>query len=588
MQDQEPESLVAASRLPERSTLFQLAPIALGTPLVEGLSRYLNRLATEHSVSVSDFIELDIFPHGRSADRDRRGRRRLFHASCYLMDGSESYTEPWIHALESATMQSGLRALTLLPYSRICEGSWLRRKRAWCPHCFEAWRRTNSALYEPLIWSIKVTSRCVFHQVSLQYRCHFCGRSSAPLAGMSQPGYCAWCLSWLGRPTVACEQMPDPFELWCSDQAAGLVAAMNKLPSLLAEDAIAESLRLYLGSWTEANRSSIAEYTGCTRRSISTWMEGTTRPRAESLFRLCYALNITPLSFLGYGSELLESESSTEETADQAKNVVTPNFSIRVRSGRPKKDRSDPAMSRTAWDRSGAEQLRRALELAVQSEKYVSPRKIAKQLGYLHPDRALQKFASLCSALNARRKSEAIERLDRIRERLRGALLEWPPPTLKSIARALGMSSSTALRSIDPALCEQIISRGEELKHQKLKNIRALFEHEIGAKEMVSLKQLCRRHGLSLPLIIAALPDLTNRYRVQHRSFIAMQRSQREADIRRQVADAVRTLQAYGEYPSAGSVTQLNPKLRRAGWDRIQQAIDMAKDSTKFFSGACD
>jgi predicted acylesterase/phospholipase RssA len=73
-------------------------------------------------------------------------------------------------------------------------------------------------------------------------------------------------------------------------------------------------------------------------------------------------------------------------------------------------------MARIAWDRSGAEQLRRALELAVQSEKYVSPRKIAKQLGYSSPDRVLRKFANLCSTLNARRESEAIERLDRIRD----------------------------------------------------------------------------------------------------------------------------------------------------------------------------
>src|ERR1700678_3655527 len=170
-------------------------------------------------------------------------------------------------------------------------------------------------------------------------------------------------------------------------------------------------------------------------------------------------------------------------------------------------------MARQAWDRSGTEQLRRALELAVQGEKYVSPRKIAKQLGYSSPDRVLQKFANLCSTLNARRESEAIERLDRIRDRLRGALLEWPP-TLKSIARELGMSNSTALRSIDPALCEQILGRGEERKHQKLTSIRALFEQEIEAKEMVSLTQFCRRHSLSLPLIVSALPDVKISYEV--------------------------------------------------------------------------
>jgi transcriptional regulator with XRE-family HTH domain/AraC-like DNA-binding protein len=475
-------------------------------------------------------------------------------------------------------MQSGLRALTLLPYSRICEGSWLRRKRAWCPHCLEVWRRPHSTPYEPLVWSIKVTYRCVFHRVPLESNCQFCGRSSVPLAGMSQPGYCAWCLSWLGRPTAVCEQTPDPFELWCSDQVAALIAAMGKLPSLLASDAISQAMKSLLGSCTDASRSSIADYTGCTRRSISTWMEGTTRPRAESFFRLCYALNITPLSFLGYGGALLPSKLRTEDTTDLVKNVSTPSISKRKRSGRPKDGRPAAVIARRAPDGSNLEQLRHALEHAVLSEKYVSPRKIAKQIGYSSPDRVLQKFANLCSILNARRASEASRRLERIRDRLRRALLEWPPPTLKSIARELGMSNSTALRSIDPARCQQILDRGEERKDQELKNIRELFERELGAKELVSLKQFCRCHGLSLPLIVSELPDLKKRYEVQYIDFMATKRSQREGDFRRQVAMAVRTLQACGEYPSAGNVTRFNPKLRRAGWDRIQQAIEDAKD----------
>lgn len=589
MQELEVErSYVASCRMPERSTLFQLAPIAMRTALVEGLSRYLNRLATEHSVTVSDLIELDIFPIGKSADEDRRGRRRLFNSCCYLMDGSEFHTEPWIHALESATMQIGLRALTLLPYSRICQGSWLRRKRAWCPHCFEVWRRAHSTLYEPLIWSIKVTYRCVFHGVPLESNCHYCGRSSRPLAGMSQPGYCAWCLSWLGLPTGACEQPPNPFELWCSQQVVALVAAMDKVPSPLADDAIAQAMKSILGSWTQVNRSSIAQYVGCTRRSINTWMEGTTRPRVESFLRICYALNITPLSLLGYGDEPLLSESRGKQTTGLAIGVPLSSFSIRKRSGRPRGDRRNPVMARRAWDRSDPEQLRYALELAVQSEKCASPRKIAKELGYSSPDRVLQKFKSLCSILNARRVTEANERIDRIRHRLRSTLLEWPPSTLKTIARELGMSNSTPLRSIDPALCKQILNRREEWKHQELNNTRALFEREIADEDMVSLKQFCARHSLSLPLIVSALPALKKLYKVQYANIAARQRSQREGDFRRQVAIAVRTLQARGEYPSAGRVTQLSPKLRRAGWDRIQRAIELAKDSTKSFNGELD
>jgi hypothetical protein len=323
--------------MPDRSTLFRLPPIGTGTALVEGLSRYLNRLATEHSLSVSDLIELDIFPLGKSADEDRRVRRRLFHASCYLMDGSQSHTEQWVQALELATMQNGMCTLTLLPYSRLCDGSWLRRKRAWCPHCLEAWGQARSTVYEPLIWSMKITYTCPFHRVSLEYICPSCRRSSTPLAGRSQPGYCAWCLGWLGSLKVDGEHSSD--------------------------------------------------------------------------------------------------------------------------------------------------------------------------LGYSSPDRILLKFSNFRIALNARRTSEAEARKTQIRDRIQCALLESPPPTLKAVARELRMSSSTALRSIEPSLCDQLLESCEKWHRDQLGLIRILIEREMDALEMVCLRKFCMRILLSQKFLHVFLMD---------------------------------------------------------------------------------
>lgn len=564
---------------PRRSTLYCLPPIGIGTPLVEGLSRYLNRLATAHSLSVSDLIELDIFPLGKTNDEDRRGRRRLFHASCYLMDGSELHTEAWVRALESATMQSDLHTLTLLPYIRLCDGSWLRRKRVWCSYCLDEWRRTCSKIYEPLIWSIRVAYRCPFHRIFLESDCPCCGRSSAPLAGISQPGYCAWCLGWLGKSKGTNEPASDPYELWCSHQAAALVEAMGNGPSFLPSDAIAQAMRKLFGSTTEASRYSIAEHTGCTRRSINTWIEGSTRPRIESFLRLCHALNITPLKFLGYDNEpgLSESKPKEESSSDVLVQIRSP----KRRTGRPRGNQCNPVNTSGARDLLGYEQLRYALELALQCEMYVSPRKIARQLGYSSPDRVLRKLPNLCAALNARRASEAKARGSRIRDRLERALLEWLPPKLKSIAKEFHMSSSTALRSLEAGLCEKILQRGEDQKNEELKGIRLLIEKEFKAKEMVPLKKLCSRLDISLSLVLTQLPDLKRRYEQQYLRFKGAQRSMRYENCQREVKKAVVALLERGDYPSAGRVLLLNPSLKHAGWHRIQRAIQAAIDSTK-------
>jgi hypothetical protein len=285
------------------------------------------------------------------------------------------------------------------------------------------------------------------------------------------------------------------------------------------------------------------------------------------------------LKFLGYDDKpSLSGSNANEETRSDVHGRIR---SPKARAGRPRTTQYTLVSGPGGWDPLSLEQLRRALELSLQSEKYVSPRKIAKQLGHPSPDRILRKFPNLCAALNARRTSEATAREAQIRDRLRRALLEWPPPTLKSIATQLRVSSSTPLRSIDDGLCEQILERGEEWKQEELKGIRSLLQREIRAKGKVPLAELCRRHEISLSLVISQLPDLKRRYEQQYIRSKSAQRSQRYEKFRREVKKAVVMLIERGDFPSAGRVLLLNPSLGYAGWDRMQHAIRGAIESTK-------
>ena len=57
---------------PPRSRLYHLEPIGIGTPEVESLSSYLNRLAQAHCVTVNTLIAHELLPHVGQPARGRR------------------------------------------------------------------------------------------------------------------------------------------------------------------------------------------------------------------------------------------------------------------------------------------------------------------------------------------------------------------------------------------------------------------------------------------------------------------------------------------------------------------------------------
>jgi TniQ len=295
-------------QIPVRSALYSLSPLGILTRRVERLTGYFSRLAHEHRLSVTDLTESELFAAVQPAIGDRRIKRRLFQASCHLLDGSDGYTQKWVDALEAATLQKDLRSLTLYPYLQVCEGSWLRRKRVWCPQCYEDSLLAEQTIYDPLIWAIRTVSICPTHRLPLVELCPHCHRAAPPLAGATSPGHCGYCLGWLGTGTSvrsgsSRSPLPDEYQLWCADQTGLLIEAGSQFATPLDRDTIGHALSCYFRRRPPASLSALEQSTRCTRRSIATWTEGATLPRVESLFRLCFDLRIAPV-------ELLESASS--------------------------------------------------------------------------------------------------------------------------------------------------------------------------------------------------------------------------------------------------------------------------------------
>lgn len=192
--------------IPQRSRLFSLEPVAVGTPYTESLSSYLNRLAQEHCLTSQKLIMGEIAPLILT-DKDKselltKNVSHLFGNSDAkpMINGMREMTGKLVTVLEELTMSQDLRFLTLLSWKgMISEQKLFRNYRAWCPSCLEEWKQENKTVYEPLLWSFKDVEVCLNHKLRLLDKCPHCSSHLPVIGKSSPPGFCSCCYGWLGQ-----------------------------------------------------------------------------------------------------------------------------------------------------------------------------------------------------------------------------------------------------------------------------------------------------------------------------------------------------------------------------------------------------
>lgn len=532
---------LAPRALPPRSRLYSLRPMAIGTMRVESLSSYIMRLAEAHTVSVRTLILQEIFP-------DLSTRPKNAHFSwLHSLNGMGACFEQWVAIMGKLTSRHELCALTLLPWqSLLTSGGILRRRRTWCPRCFQEWQRHELPIYECLAWGLAPVTVCPIHYVLLERHCPHCRRPMLVLSAHAHPGFCAHCNGWLGDDSIALDalapqQMED--QLWIANQvgeflALGVTASERGSPRYLLSN-----LQRILVELATGNQLLFGRVAKVSNTTLDGWLKEKWLPSLPLVIRICQNLRL-PLNRL-----MLEELSSTDPEWSVLATTVSLAARRRQRVFRPQYPitRVVGPGSIPPEERERARvEIKACLEANLALDEPLSILKLFQKLGYRSTSRGRIWFPDLCAATRAKREQQ----VETYREELLRALTEEPPPTMAQVALRLRISvPQLYLRRACREFCKALAARSpDRLRFQKTKTEEALSRAlEEPPVPLVILASKLHKDANTLRVVF---PDLCQRLRARYMAHRALERQK----VKLAYDDAVRLATAEiadaGAYPS--------------------------------------
>ncbi len=297
--------------IPTRSRLYQLEPIGMGTPYVESLTSYIQRLAEAHCVLPGVLMERELAPFLKKFESstellDQRDSRTGVFGHTGTLNGIGIMAMDWVRALHLLNQRSDLHFLTMLTWDQVFPAKGLLRDRsAYCPDCYEEWRALGLVIYEPLLWALQGVCVCPRHHKSLYFHCFHCQQKRIPLGWYSRCGYCSSCGQWLGSlgdteflTQRVLTQKQFSLELWAATKIGDLIGKSDKLPCSPERERIGRVFSTYIDELTDGNIASFARLLGKPKNTVWMWKSGSSLPQLSVLTETCYRLGIPLLDFL--------------------------------------------------------------------------------------------------------------------------------------------------------------------------------------------------------------------------------------------------------------------------------------------------
>jgi hypothetical protein len=616
--------------IPERSRFYSLAPIGVGTPQIESLSGYVARLAEAHALSVGDMVGREPMSTARTGlsrrtafFRVRRPSGHVFHAEAYEINGMSVRVLRWVSILERLTCRQHLDALTLLPLRNTLSTMLLfKRRRAWCPECYESDQKVG-AVYERLLWTLRDVTACPIHTVPLEEKCPLCHEALPPLAVHSRPGHCSSCGGWLGRQRDASEQRatsPEAdYELYVAIAAGDLLACCSTA-GRLSRARFRTNLRICIERLVSENMNAFADFTRASKSAVRSWVAAAMRPRLDVLLRVCFHLGISAAALLtsrrlaGLDWHAITTQFprhdrgvKAQRTSEEVRRLLVaalrdvdcPSIPELARRLGYKRDESlrqvDRALCRriTAkhrasrrthwWRRPGAKRIceidaiRSALEQSLAQDPPVSARRIAAKLGYSNAGLIQRKFPDHCRAIAQKLEEWKKRRLEELRQVADAASHEEPPPTLYDLSRRLGFKTSSQLRYHFPDAVDRLVMARAIHAQKETATLRTTLLFILCGESAPSLSSVARQIDLSVSSLSEKCPDLCaairSRYLWHQRETTRKRRELLNEEVRR----IARDLHGRGQNPTQARIMRLLSEGSLKEWGAFQRAVKRAR-----------
>lgn len=284
----------------ERSILYNIEPIGVGTPFVESLTGYITRLADAHCIYTGTLISK---VYSKQLNKDYISKISIrggngFFDSAIGINGLGQLSLDFIKETERLTSRQDLRNLTLTNWSAIFPTRGLLRKtKSWCPACYETARDNKETVYDQLIWNFQIVNQCSIHNTPLEYMCYNCNNLVPVINRKSRPGYCSVCESWLGffPNENYCERNWNPNHL-STEQLVGDLLSNNNLH--FSNNTVFESVNFYVNESFNYSFSKAANYFGIPASTFLAWKTGKCLPNIGYLSSMCKILDISIIEFL--------------------------------------------------------------------------------------------------------------------------------------------------------------------------------------------------------------------------------------------------------------------------------------------------
>jgi DNA-binding phage protein len=215
------------------------------------------------------------------------------------------------------------------------------------------------------------------------------------------------------------------------------------------------------------------------------------------------------------------------------------------------------------WRKSGATRICEHTGIQVLLERSLAekhPRSLynlAVSLGYANEGYIQRKFPQLCSAIRQKIRKNNEERICTMERALKSALNDEPPPSLGELGTRLGYSCSTVLKNHFPVLYDEILARQRLYRRQKMLKLKNALRSALLDVPAPSLVSLCKTLNIPEHSLEKMCPRECASIRAWYLDAREDASVRRKEQLRQEVRQIMQKLYDEGKYPTIKQVSDL-------------------------------